>query len=351
VEIRGQGPDRGLAVADLDGDGILDVAVVDVSRRVVGIYLGDGSGRFSLAAELPTTPFADGLVASDLDGDGRVDLAILVAWTGVPGGDGVLVLRNQGGLRFVADPLVPVCDRPLRMVAADLDGDGRPDLSLTCFGYGPGLAAVLLSRGAGFEVATYPAGTEPAAIAVADLDGDGARDLIIGNWGAGAFTILFGRGDGTFDRSLAIPSCDYVWDVAVADLDGDGWLDVAESCYSSGLEPGFVEIHRGLGAGALAPAYQVPIVGRLSSLAARDLDGDGIPDLLVTTRDDGGTLFLRGAGDGTFLPPVGHPAGYVSAGPVIADLDGDGRRDLVSWVADGFAGQGKIVIQPQACLP
>jgi hypothetical protein len=82
-----------------------------------------------------------------------------------------------------------------------------------------------------------------------------------------------------------------------------------------------------------------------------DVDGDGIPDLLATSRNDGTITVVRGDGGGAFVAPVSYPVGPTITAPIIADLDGDGRRDLAILAAENSDGVVKLMVLPQRCAP
>jgi hypothetical protein len=183
---------NGIAVADLNADGRLDLAVAHGSG--VGILHGDGAGGFTYKQGLPAGAEARGIAVADLDGDLRPDLAV------ANGGVRTVSLFWNGGSSFGAQAVVPIGPAPIPgeyvelkqigMAAADLDGDGRPDLAAT--DYGRGLVAVLRNHGGRSfgPYATYAAGDGAAAMATADLDGDGRPELVVSSELAHGFAVF-----------------------------------------------------------------------------------------------------------------------------------------------------------------
>ena len=134
---------------------------------------------FAAKVDYPTGLAPDSVTAADLDGDGKPDLA--VANGGAPPANTVSVLLNQGNGTFAARVDYAVGTTPDSVAAADLDGDGKLDLAVVQ-NYS-NTVSVLLNNGNGTFAAKvdYPTGTAPGSVAAVDLNGDGMADLAISN--------------------------------------------------------------------------------------------------------------------------------------------------------------------------
>ena len=238
------------------------------------------------------------------------------------------------------------------VAVADVNGDGKPDIVTVSGEGGPngdGLVDVLLGNGDGTfkPVRTFDSGGGyPNSVVVADLNQDGKPDLVVTNCGPfdgdtfcptpsrGVLAIFLGNGDGTFQRPMLYDSGgSSPMQAAVADVNLDGKLDVlvANQCADAPVctAPGGVTVFLGNGDGTLQSA-STPWGLFAGSMAVADVNADGRPDLLVTAID--GVDVLLGNGDGSFQPPVDYrvPGLLAAYGLAVADFNHDGRPDVVA---------------------
>jgi hypothetical protein len=226
--------------------------------------------------------------AADLDGDGHPDLAT-ANW----GGDSLTVLLGDGTGQFRAarDLPLPTGSAPWGLAVADFDRDGLQDLAVSYSG--AGAVAVYLNAGGGrfVEAAGSPwrVGKEslaspesnPFDLTVADLNADGLADLISADTRSHSVTVLCGDGRGGFQRtpqSLVMVGGAFPRRVLAGDFNGDRFLDL-----STANEAGNISLLAGDGRGGLVPVPASPFFepGAVHGLAWGDLDGDGRPDLVA----------------------------------------------------------------------
>jgi hypothetical protein len=164
------------------------------------------------------------LSIADLDKDGDFDIVTANDLT-----DQIAVLPNNGDGTFAPYSLYPAGIGPYSVVAADLDGNGAPDLIV---GHGSPVPAttitVLLNTGNGTfsSPSSYSVGNSPLSIWAADLDADGDLDIVTGNSEDDNLSFLSNHGNGTFSYNSVFPVSDHPSAHFSADLDGNGSMDL-----------------------------------------------------------------------------------------------------------------------------
>ena len=261
-----------------------------------------------------------------------------------------LLAYFAASVRFAAPATYPAGTGKIdRALAGDVDRDGWPDLVVSHFDPDQGTVTVLRNGGDGTfspqRTATYPAGKQASAIALGDLDNDGWPDLVIGVRAGEpgipeTVQVLRNRGDGTFPvdggtQQLVgkIPVA-----VAIADVSGDGWADVITANFAGGPKgDGSVSVLLNQGDGRFpAQATEYPFDGRPVSLAVADLDGDGRLDLITVGRSAPTVCVHLNQRAGTYASPcVRYPAELSPLIAAVADLDGQGGPDLVTLDTTG----------------
>jgi len=270
-----------LATGDFNGDGIPDLAVVTGSTPAhVQILLGKGDGTFTFKASY-IVGISTSVVVADFNGDGKLDVAV----TGNPKTrGGAIVMFGNGDGTLQAPAWYPATLAPETIVAADVNGDGFPDLIVGGNVTGHGPLAILLNHGDGtFEPPVHYAITgNPVGIAVGDLNNDGKPDLVVTS--TGTIAVMLGNGDGTFGKpvhySLAAVGSPALA-VAIADFNLDGNLDVIV-----GTGQGTLALFYGKGTGNLKKPVAIPVLRKgASALVVADFNNDKAPDVGFTTVD------------------------------------------------------------------
>jgi hypothetical protein len=359
----GFGP-TSVAIADLNGDGKPDLVLTQGgwgsnNQGLVTILLGNGDGTFNPPVHLDSgAGFATSVAVADVNGDGNLDLVVAnCGSTAIPGNcpnevsDGVVaVFLGNGNGTFQAPTTYDSGGGfALSVAVADVNLDGKPDVlvgndcrDMACTEVGG--FGVLLGNGDGtFRSAVVYNGVGQGPVAVADVDQDGKPDVVLGGPGSWV-TVLLGNGDGTFRPfgSYKVAGLGGGPRVVLADVNGDGKPDViAVDWGNQTTNAGYVSVLLGNGDGTFKPAVSYLSGGVLSlSVAVADVDADGKPDVLVANCApkgsdcaiaDGTLSVLSGKGNGTFKAAVPYGAGGLHTNWVtVGDVNGDSRPDLIA---------------------
>ena len=356
-----------VAIGDMNGDGNQDVVIGLYQSQNIQVVPGDGQGGFGAPVISPGFPSSiaarpRGIVLGDVNGDGKLDaVAFDAANTGalsVLFGDGARNLGSPTVYNFnhpnVIDPHYVVWSAAL----ADVNHDGKPDLIVAAannFFSSVGDVWVLLNDGSGNFIApatyvwtrTMGHGDVPAQlVAAGDLDGDGNCDIVVtsgfGQFGSGnVVTILSGNGTGAFTPTLGLPfpltpngRANLAQGVVIADMNGDTLPDLVVSASDiGGTRTGGVTVFRNTGARTFdaGTTYSTPFF-RDGMVAVGDLNGDGRPDVVVTGANSGDSIAYLlntgngGLGAGVFVGGLGGAFGLA-----LGDLthSGPGTLDIV----------------------
>jgi hypothetical protein len=242
-----------VAVGDLNHDGKLDLVVVaaaelsDGTKGFVDVLLGNGDGTFQPAVVTPINSdfpavvngYPVGIALADLNGDGYLDIVTTnPTLGGVPGSVSVLLGNGDGSFREMSDPNVGT-STVTSVAVGDVNNDHIPDLVANGADL-PGVVSVLLGNGDGTfqtpQILTAPV-LNTVTVALGDFNHEGNLDIATANrnfGGSGTMTVFLGNGNGTFPAALNFPfGANESTAMAVGDFNRDGFPDIAVAGGSS----------------------------------------------------------------------------------------------------------------------
>jgi hypothetical protein len=310
---------------DFDGDGSPDIVVVNEGHRnSLRILLDDGTGRFHIAPGSPfkVSGYPSAVAVTDFNRDGKLDVAL----------NGGKVLLGDGAGRLSPVPhQSTLASYPTGAEAADVNGDGKPDLvtaqSQESGGY---KLRVLLGDGTGHlsllpTIPSVTGGGDNFTFKLADFNGDGKIDLAVADAGA-TISILLGKGDGGFGPPTRLSPGKTPGAFVIGDFNGDAKPDLAVPVDYANT----IAVLPGNGSGGFRPAVRSRVADAYG-LTVADLSDDGRADLAAV--GDDGMQALLGDGAGHFRRAALSPftADWGADGLLAAgDFDGNGTTDVLA---------------------
>jgi hypothetical protein len=333
-----------LAFADVNGDGYPDMIC---ESDYLAIYAGHGDGTFgaSLGNYVISATSAESLSIGDFNGDGILDI--------VQAYEQASVLFGKGDGTFLGASMLSSTTAPtagpeniLLFAAGDVNGDGNTDvIALNANGLEPLMTGLSDGNGNFTYTVAFPPDQYPdllfAEPFTADFNGDGYQDIIL--VATNGLAVALSHGDGTFQSPVSIPlgSLNCILNYAASgDLLANGHQDIVltypgdSSCGGSGSVPSGYFVILGNGDGTFAAPQFYAFGAELYSAVLADLNGDGRMDLLLDDVPFDGSgpfavYYLPGNGDGTFGSPFTASSGFIISQVLVGDFNQDGKQDLV----------------------
>jgi hypothetical protein len=346
-----------LRVADLDGDGLNDLVVVNNVRSKINL-LYNQTGKTNLSKDAvtgfkrelnelpPDARFRIESIASekriaclvlaDLNGDGRPD----IAYYGDP--KELVVLYNQGTNGWSAPKRWPIDDAqlsPNALATGDLNGDGRTDLVLLAENY-----VYFLPQQPDHslgEPVKIPLSAPVKSVQVVDIDGDGRSDLLLVNWDdRNPFRFRLQKADGQLGPELYFPSAP-IRSYWADNLETNGKTQIITIALNSGRASISEFVRKP--AAMLTDCFrqgQLQVLPLNKTTKARrgqlwaDVNGDGLPDLLVSEPESGQLSLYLQQKNGTLAAPKAFPTLAGVTDLAVADWDGDGKPEIFLLSSD-----------------
>jgi hypothetical protein len=348
----------GVAAADVNGDGRPDIVTVNSTTNTVSVLLNTTAAGATSASFAPQQTFPTGtgpyaVAVADVNDDGRPDL-ITANYAGGSGATvSVLLNTTPAGAStpsFAAKQDFATGAGPSGVAAVDLNGDGRPDLAVA--NRLDNTVSVLLNTTPTGAMTTsfadhldFATGLAPISVAVADLNGDGRPDLAVSNNGFPTVSLLVnamsaGAKTASFAARQDFSTLTSPTQLVLADINGDGRPDIVVAGIGAGSGPTPV----------IAVRLNITPVGQASlgfsspeeftvdtgpfGVAVADVDGDGRPDVITTNFNGADVSVLLShtsvGGSSSFAPHVEFNTGTAPLFSAVSDFNGDGRPDLVT---------------------
>lgn len=316
---------RAIAVSDLNGDGRLDLAVANSGDGTVSLLFGADDGRLRAGPTLDSGREPADIEAVDLDRDGDPDLIVANHET-----SRITAWRNGGRGRFARAPGFPFDTgaRPhIHNVApADFDGDGWTDIAVESADTREVRVVRMGPRGPSgpirIRLTTMPYGE----LGVGNVTGGRSPEILVPGHGDQTVRVIEGRRGGWSVAPWVLRLRSQPWGVTSGDVNGDGRTDIvvletdAVSVWLATAARGFVQ----------APGSPFSVRGA-TDVAIGDLNGDGVSDVAVSPWSGSEVTVLHVRTGRTSTVRLCER----SLGLTIADLDRDGRNELIAACATG----------------
>ncbi|CAF1006875.1 unnamed protein product [Adineta steineri] len=275
-----------VALGDFNGDGKIDIVTANFGTVNIGIFLNHGDGTFATQVTYTTgsgsTPY--GIAVADFNGDGKIDVV-----TANYRANSITILLNNGDGTFPTQVIYTTGSGtlPIGVTVGDFNGDGKIDI-VTANG-GTNNIGVFINNGAGTfaTLVTYDAGSgsRPGTPAVGDFNGDGKIDIVSANSGTANIGVFINNGAGTFATQVTYTtgSGSTPYGIAVADFNGDGKIDIVTA---NGVTDNIETfLNNGAGTFAIQVTYDADSGSASYAIAVGDFNGDGKIDIVSTNRD------------------------------------------------------------------
>ncbi|CAF1204527.1 unnamed protein product [Adineta steineri] len=330
----------GIATADINNDGKLDIVETNTGTNDVSVLLGMGNGNFTASGSYSTGSgsYPRAVAFGDFNKDNQLDIVVANYFTG-----NVAILLGYGTGVFGTATLCTIASNPYAVAVGDVNGDTCPDIAVAS--QSANSITILLGNCSGafggsgtVKTISTGSGSNPQFVAFADFNSDGRLDMAVANHLTDTMGIFLGYSNGTFSAqtTYSTGSGSNPNMLIIADFNLDGKLDVVVvnnfASYSG--------IFFGYGDGTFMAQTQIATSYFSGAVTSADINNDNKPDLICAHTSVGKIGIALNNGNGTFASEIftATPGGGPN-GIVCGDFNGDGKQDVAITNAAGGATQ------------
>lgn len=310
----------GIAVADFNGDGLNDLALTTDNPDKIIIMYNNAAAEFptTVNVAIPLGSGADSIVAGDFNADGRVDFAAVMKNLNL-----MRVYYNAGNGAFTAGPSATVGSNARTLQSVDLTGGGQ--LSFATANRDANSVSLIKWNAGALVVTSIPAAEEPRSVSFGDFNGDGKPDMVVPSHRTRTLQVFMNDGAGNFGAPTSYNTLGERPDGAAAgDVSGDGRADIV---FTAG---NFIAVMINNGTGGFASPVLYASGGQAPSHPVlSDLNVDGTLDIAVVNEDSASIAVLTNQGTGAFGQLQVLPAGTSPDGIFAGRLNGDNIPEIV----------------------
>ncbi|HMW36394.1 MAG TPA: FG-GAP-like repeat-containing protein, partial [bacterium] len=344
-----------LSIGDMDGDSKLDIVAINGGENSVSVFrntsttgtISTGSLASRVNFNTGNTPFE--VAVGDLDGDGLFDMAIVNPNSGT-----ISLLRNTsttGSITsgsFAAKVDLMAGNFPNGVAIGDIDGDGKADLAVT--NQNSNTVSIFRNISVKGSLSTssfqtkldFVTGSTPYGIAIYDLDMDGKRDILFANSGDNSISIcrnistIGNITTGSFLSPINFATGANPQQISVSDIDGDEKPEIIVSHFGGSTISLFQNTSSigSITSESFAPKIEFTTGTGPYEISIADIDGDSKPDIAVTNFNSNTVSILRNTSSvgsitaSTLASKIDFSTGNSPNGVILGDIDGDGRVDV-----------------------
>jgi flagellin-like hook-associated protein FlgL len=295
-----------VAIGDINNDGFLDVVSAEdgqngglglegISPDFVTIGFGNGAGGFQSTSQINMAGDLERITLADINGDGNLDI--------LASGGSVSDLRlfyNNGGGIFSSSQTINIGGgvRPREIAVGDFNNDGLQDMAVA-LDLANSVPVYLQNQNGTFTRNNISTGQSSYGIASSDLNNDGNLDLLVTYSGAGQFAPLMNQGNGSFSIGTPVAVGANPRSIAAIDVNGDSFIDAV----TGNVAGNSISVALGGGNGTFQSANSFAGAASPRNIGYADINGDGVPEI-VTANSGGGTVGVFNAVNNNYSPLI-----------------------------------------------